>query len=247
MAADPTIQTQIQQKQGGASLVVGAGGTLETVAGATVTLGAATAQSGVLTLGGAAHDGLLAGSGTSSTKYTMTGASKSALSFYVSTADTNDSNRCAYMRLYLTGNGSGGEALRAFGTGSGTGLTALRGAHISASIAGSGTITGEMMPLKCTLHVPNTNLGGTCYGIQSEIYADGSSSNNTGTLAFIGCAFSGDATGKAALDDCFLLDLQGTSAGSGEIFATKTAAAVSHTLKIKVGGTTYYLMVSDAQ
>ena len=59
-------------------------------------------------LGRTPSGGVLMGSGTSGTPYTMTGTSKSAVSLYVTTADTADSNRTLYARLYLSGTGGGG-------------------------------------------------------------------------------------------------------------------------------------------
>lgn len=211
--------------------------------GTTATVEGASALKGIVTLGNSAHAGLLAGAGTSGTPYTMTGASKSALSFYITTADTADSNRAGYFRLYLTGAGAGGEGLRAFATGSGVGLTTLRGIHASASISGSGTITGEMEAGKFTLHVPNGNLGGTCYGVQSELYADGASSNNTGVLAFFGCAIGGNGTGAAAIGDCYLMDITGVpSAGAGKILRTSNDTATD-ALAIRVNGAEYLVLL----
>ena len=177
-------------------------------AGITAT-GTAT-LTGIATFGGAAHGGLLHGAGTSSTKYTMTGASQSALSYYVTTADTADSNRCAYLRLYLTGAAGGGEAIRGFCT-VGAACSVARGAHISLNYTGTSSITGESMAAKGTYHIPNSSLAaGTSAVFDAEIYADGASSSlGSGTLAMLGAHVSGNATGAAGVCDTSLAGASG--------------------------------------
>lgn len=211
------------------------------------TLSGTLAQQGIATFGSAAHDGLLHGSGTSSTKYTMTGASKSALSYYVTTADTADSNRCAYLRLYLTGAAGGGEAIRGFCT-VGAACSQARGAHISLNYTGTSSITGESMAVKGTYHVPNSTLScGTSSVLASEVYADGASSDMSGTLAMFGCHVSGNATGVTTLTGASkLLFMNITGVATSGFFKAKSAAAVTHTLQISVDGTPYYIMLSNA-
>lgn len=201
--------------------------------GGTLSVTGALAQTGTQTLGGASHAGVLMGAGTSGTPYTMTGASKSALSFYVTTADTADSNRVAYMRLYLSGAAGGGEALRAFATGSGVGLTALRGAHISANISGSGTITGEMMAVKGTLHVPNSTLGGTTSAVAAELYADGTSAAGS-NVAF----FRAIRTGTANNLDVAPLIAVDVAVDTGHTVQAKASLTLTgtHFLKVNIAG-----------
>jgi hypothetical protein len=203
-------------------------------------------SSGATTLGKAAHGGTMLGSGTSAAPYTMTGASKSALSFYVTTADTADSNRTAYLRLYLTGAAAGGEAVRAFATGSGVGLTALRGIHASASISGDGTITGEMHAIKGTLHVPSSTLGGTTGGIVAELYADGASSAAS-NIAFFRGVRSGTAD-KLLTAPAMALDgiTIGTAATGNTVDAISGDKAVTHLMLITLNGAPYYIMLRNA-
>lgn len=196
-------------------------------------------ESNALTLGGSTHAGLLAGAGVSATPYEMSGASKSMVSLYGTTASTADSNRAIYCNLTLTGAGGGGEALRAYGIGNAAGLTALRGAHISAGLGSSGTITGEIMALKTTLHVPNATLGGTPSGVQAEIYSEGTSSDVSGNLAGFRMTLSGDATGAATLATkaALFAITAGAASGGGDIISPGSSmSTVTGTIRIFVNG-----------
>ena len=197
----------------------------------------------IVTLANKAHGAKVMGFGTEAAPYAMGTTAISALSFYASSTATADNNRCIYSRLYLAGAGSGGEALRAFGTGTGVGLVALRGAHISASIEGAGTVTGEMMAVKGTLMVPNSTLGGTNSAIQAELYADGASSAVSRTSLF-GAVISGEATGKATLNtQVGLFDIVAAAAsGGGDMLSPGTSKGTeTGTIRIFVNGAAAYI------
>lgn len=184
---------------------------------------------------GAPTSGVLDGAGTSAAPFTMVGDGQTAYSLYITSASTADSNRAIYARLYLTGAGGGGESARLFATGSGVGLTALRGAHISANISGSGTITGEMQAVKATLHVPDSTLGGTCAPVAANIYADGTSADAS-NLAFIRTIL--DGASASGLADIPLISMDGLTAGTGntlEAVASKTLTT-THFIKVNVDG-----------
>jgi hypothetical protein len=68
-----------------------------------------------ITLGLYQHDGLILGSGKSTSYKSTSVADKNFLSFYLGSAATSGTSRGMYLRLYLTG-GAGGETLRAFCT-----------------------------------------------------------------------------------------------------------------------------------
>lgn len=206
------------------------------------------APTGVLYLRGKTTVGTMLGCGTSSAKYTMTGAGKSALSFYITTADTSDSNRGMYLRLYLTGAAGGGEALRSFLTLSGVGSPAARAQHNSFSVSGSGSVSGESMVTKNTYHVPNSAFScGTSSIIQAELYSDGASSDISGTLAFFHAHHGGNATGAAVIDaKTYLLNITGCTDGSGEFVrrAQNEPTWTSKTCLIKclINGNVTYLI-----
>lgn len=196
-------------------------------------------------------DGGLIRAGTSGARIVEDTADMRFININVDNGATSGDNRAIYNRLYLTGAGGGGESLRSFTTIEDVAGATAHGAHISLNFGATGTLTGLGVASRNTLHIPNGSLaGGTYAATQPEIYSDGASSAFSGTeLSFIRVTNAGDATGVAAIDDtAFLLALSGGTIGAGNLMAVKTAAAISHTLRMKgPDGTTYYLMVSDAQ
>ena len=155
---------------------------------------------------------------------------------YATTSATGGDTRLDYKKLTFTSTGSG-ETLRAFSVVTGAGAATagtINGAHVSLSINGSGTISGAGNALRATLGGTSTNLGGTIAAIQSD--SDFASGGTWTNASFI--RFTNSGTGTVA--NLFNVPTA--------MVATKTAAAVTHTLKIvAANGTPYYLMVSDAQ
>jgi hypothetical protein len=204
-----------------------------------------------LSLGLKSHGGKILGSGTSSDPYVDDTAGTKIMSFYTDCGATSGDSRGLYLRHYITGAAGGGEAARLFTTVSNVAGATAHGAHISLSFGTTGSITGLGVAGRNTLHVPNGALtGGTYAALQAEIYSDGSSSDISGATdyAFIRIANDGDATGVANVDDnANLILISGGSIASGNMVAEKTSAAVSHTIRCKVGSTTLYLMASDTQ
>ena len=155
---------------------------------------------------------------------------------YATTSATGGDTRLDYKKLTFTSTGSG-ETLRAFsgvtGAGAATAGT-INGAHVSLSINGSGTISGAGNALRATLGGTSTNPGGTIAAIQAD--SDFASGGTWTNASFI--RFTNSGTGTVA-------NLFNVPAA---MVPTKTAAAVSHTIKIvDSAGKAYYLMVSDAQ
>jgi hypothetical protein len=173
--------------------------------------------------------------GTSTSPITVTTAQNISSSYGTTSATTGDT-RLSYDKLTFTSTGSG-ETLRAFsvvtGAGAGTGGT-VNGAHISLSINGSGTISGAGNALRATLGGSSTNPGGTIAAIQADSdFASGGTWTNASFIRFTN-------SGTGTVGNLFNVPTA--------MVATKTAAAVSHTLKIvAANGTAYYLMVSDTQ
>lgn len=191
---------------------------------------------------------ILMGAGTSSNPIPDTVADQNFFGYWLTESASSGTTRGEYIRLYLTG-GAGGEAIRAFLTNSAAApVDTINGAHISLSYSGSGNVTGLANALRATHHIRNGNQTGTNSAVMAELYADGSSSNVTGNAALLRLVLDGDATGVAALDDTAdLVSIVGNSIGAGNIVAVKSAAAVSHTARIRINGTLYYLMLSNAQ
>lgn len=188
--------------------------------------------------------------GTSSMKIVADVANMKFIEIRVDNGATSGDNRAMYLRLYLTGAGGGGEALRAFTTCENVACGTAHGAHLSLNFGATGSITGLGVAARCTLHVPNAAMsGGTYAALQAEIWNDGASSDISGVTksSFIRVINGGDATGQAVVDDSVnFLELAGFTAGSGHMFAAQSSAAVSHVLKCDIGGTAYWIMLSNA-
>lgn len=195
----------------------------------------------------AEHDGVIQGAGKSSAYYLMPGAGKSALSYYVESASVVDSNRCAYLRLKLSGAAGGGEAIRAFCTIAAAAAVG-RGAHISLNYSGTSSISGESQAIKGTYHVPNSTVSlGTSAVIEAELYADGASSDMTGGMALFGAKVSGNTSGAGTIDaKTYLLRLSGVTDGAAEMVrrAQNEPTWTSKTCLIKclINGNVTYLV-----
>lgn len=181
----------------------------------------------------ASANGFITGSSTSPIAVTTAGNVSSS---YATTSATTGDTRLVYEKLTFTSTGSG-ETLRAYSVVTGAGAAAggtINGAHISTSINGSGTISGAANALRVTLGGTSTNPGGTIAALQVD--SDFASGGTWTNASFI--RFTNSGTGTIA-------NLMSVPTA---MVVTKSAAAVSHTLKIvDAAGTAYYLMVSDAQ
>jgi hypothetical protein len=146
----------------------------------------------------------------------------------------------SYNKLTFTSTGSG-ETLRAFSVVTGAGAAAagtINGAHISAEIDGSGTISGAANALRATIGGTSTTPGGTLAAIQLDSNF-GAGVTLAGTSAFMRVTDSGTVKVGSLLNM--------PAPASNTIFRAKSAAAVTHVIKIVAdNGTPYYIMVSDA-
>jgi hypothetical protein len=200
--------------------------------------------------------GLILGSGTNALPAETSTAGSNFIDFRVKNTATSGDNRGMYLRQYLTGAGSGGEALRVFNTVDDVAAGTAHGAHISLNFDASGSVTGQGIAGRFTLHMPSTALAAsnvTYSALQAEIYSDAATSDPAGNiLSAFRVVNAGNATGMADVDDdCVLLDLQGWTAGAAHMFATGLTAntvnaACTAALKIRVGATTYYIPVATA-
>lgn len=187
-------------------------------------------------------------SGTASSPITTSTANTNFLQYYVKNTATSGDNRGLYLRQYLSGAGSGGDCARIFSTVSDVAAATVTGAHISLSFGTTGSITGLGVASRNTLHIPNSSLAaGTYAATQSELYCDGASSDIVSTTtAFHRYIADGNATGIAKIDTSgYLMSIQGLTVGSGKLFQANTAGAASHALRILIGGTPYYIMLTN--
>jgi hypothetical protein len=174
------------------------------------------------------------------------------MDFRLEHSATSGDNRGMYLRLYATGAGFGGEALRAYTDIVNVAAANAHGAHISLGFSATGRVTGLGVAMRATLHIPDDAAWapGTIAAIEAEIFSDGDASDTDGAtnVSLIRVVNGGNANGIADVDDdANLLTLNGFTVGAGNMVAAKSSAAVSHTIRINVGGTPYWLMVSDAQ
>ena len=175
-------------------------------------------------------------SGTSSSPVSVSTAGNVSSSYVTSSATTGDV-RLNYSRLEVTSTGSGetGRWLtRVTGANAATGGT-VNGGHISLSVNGSGTVSGAGNALRVTLGGSSTNPGGTLAALQLD--SDFASGGTWSNASFLRVTNSG--TGTVGTFAVF------PAAAAGGVFrAAVGVPAATHTIPVKSGGTTYYIMVS---
>lgn len=176
--------------------------------------------------------------GTAASPITVTTATNINSSYATTSATTGDT-RLAYDKLTFTSTGSG-ETIRAFSVVTGVGAATagtINGAHISTEIDGSGTISGAANAVRATLGGTSTTPGGTVAVLQLDTnFASGVSL--PATSSFMRVTDSGAGAGKVA-------NLFNITSGTG-LLTTGTTGAVAGGIKIRVGSTTYYLLVSTS-
>ena len=176
--------------------------------------------------------------GTSTDPIAVTTAQNISSSYGTTSATTGDT-RLMYDKLTFTSTGSG-ETIRAFSVVTGVGAATagtINGAHVSTEIDGSGTISGAANAVRATLGGTSTAPGGTVAVLQLDTnFASGVSL--PATSSFMRVTDSGAGAGKVA-------NLFNIASGTG-LLTTGTTGAVAGGIKIRVGSTTYYLLVSTS-
>lgn len=188
----------------------------------------------------AAPSALFFGWGTSTARKQMgTTASTNAMGLFFETTATSGDSRGINLRLYFSGTGVSGEALRAYGIVNNktvaTGGT-VNGAHISLGVTGtSGAISGAGNALRATLSFgANANPGGTVSAIQIDSDFDNASTVGTGI-----CALRLTNSNTKLWPN--LLEIP--AASNGTIFAAHGTDAMTHSIRIRnASGTAYYIM-----
>jgi len=175
-------------------------------------------------------------SGTATDPITVTTAGNIDQAYATTTAASGDT-RLAYARLTFAGAGAG-ETTRVFSVvtaAQGAGQT-TNGSHVSLSVNTGGSISGAANALRATLGLAaSVTPGGTIAAIQADSDV-GAGATLPATAAWIRFTNSGAGTG---LSNLFNLP--------AAMVPAKSAAAVTHTIKIIVDGTPYYLCVSNVQ
>lgn len=191
-----------------------------------------------------------AGQSSASARETTATANRNFIEFRLQNSATTGDNRGMYLRLYLTGAGTGGgESARLFTTVENVALGTAHGAHISINFGATGSVTGQAIATRSTLHIPNAAVTtGTQAAVQAEIFADGSSSDISAIPhgLFRGVV-AGNATGAATVDTFLMLSVP--TPGSNKFIDTdeKTGAAYGG-LKVNIIGVgTKYIRLFDVQ
>ncbi len=198
--------------------------------------------------GGGTSPALVLGVGLSTDPATTATADKNFLEFRTQSTATSGDARGIYNRLYLSGAGVSGESLRSFTTVNDVAAANAHGAHISLNFGSTGTITGQGIATRSTLHLKNEALASnvTMAALQAEIYSDGANSDPGGStkLSYLRCVNDGHANGIADVDDDInLIEIVGHTIGSGNLVVTEVdESKFSHKIRCNVGGTTLYLM-----
>lgn len=175
-------------------------------------------------------------SGTSADPIAVTTAGN-VTSSYATASNTTGDVRLSYSRLEFTSTGSGetGRWLtRVTGANGATGGT-INGGHISLSINGSGTISGAGNALRVTLGGSSTNPGGTIAALQLD--SDFASGGTWSNASFLRVTNTG--TGEIGT-----FAVMPAVSATGVFRAAVGSPTVTHTIPVKSGGTTYYIMVS---
>jgi hypothetical protein len=187
--------------------------------------------------------------GTSGTPIATSTAGYNFAQVYGSSTATSGDARAVYARLYIAGAAGSGEAVRSFTTVNNVAAATAHGAHCSLSFGTTGSLTGLGAAVRGTVHIPNAMSGGTLASVQAEVYGDGASSSVSGLTEFSFfrvVADGSDPAVKATVDTSgYLFSVQGLTVGSGKLFQANTASAATHALRIKVGETPYYIMLTD--
>lgn len=181
-----------------------------------------------------AFDSVQVGSAGAPIQITSSGVLNGA---YATTSATSGDTRLSYQRLTFTSTGSG-ETIRAFSVVTGANAATagtINGAHISTSVNGSGTISGAANAIRATIGGSSTNPGGTLAALQLD--SDFASGGTWSNASFLRVTNSG--TGEVGTF-AVMPDVSATG-----VFRAKVGSpVVTHTIPVKSGSTTYYIMVS---
>lgn len=184
------------------------------------------------------------GSGKSGSNTALGTTAGNALEFYLNATHTSGDMRGQYLRLYFSGAGGSGEALRAFSTINNvtvaTGGT-VNGAHISIGTAGaSAAVSGQASALRCTFGIAaaSTALGGTCSVLNLDSDMDTAVTVPT-NMSFIRFVNLGAKKINA------LFRVPNVVAETAGLFCAHVTDAMTHSIRIvSEGGTAYYLMAT---
>ena len=211
----------------------------------------------------AASVGILGGAGSSglSSAYSLgnTAGNNKGLSFYLKSTSTTASDvvEGLYVTTYhgtvATSAAPSGEAgrFRAYLTGDASGSVALVGMHSTVEAASGSSSSGMTLGGRMNLVLPSEQANfGKCAGAQAEIYTLGNGTDlSTSNASLMQLSLSGTAPSNAAqlTIPVFDIDVFSNLVGDGLILDDSASdATVGAKLRIKVNGTTYWVMLADS-
>jgi hypothetical protein len=184
------------------------------------------------------QNGFSTGTSASPLSVTTAGNIDSA---YATTSATTGDTRLSYEKLTFTSTGSG-ETLRAFSVVTGAAAATagtINGAHISAEINGSGTISGAANAIRATLGGSAASPGGTLAVLQLDTNYTVNASLPA-TAAFIRVSDSGSATGE--VPNLFNIE----SGPAATIVSTGTVGGTAKAIKILIAGVAHYITIGTS-
>ena len=183
-------------------------------------------------------NGFIGGTATSPIAVTTAGNISES---YATTSATTGDTRLSYNKLTFTSTGSG-ETLRAFSVVTGASAATagtINGAHISAEINGSGTISGAANAIRATLGGSAASPGGTLAVLQLDTNYTVNASLPA-TAAFIRVSDSGSATGE--VPNLFNIE----SGPAATIVSTGTVGGTAKAIKILIAGVAHYITIGTS-
>lgn len=205
-------------------------------------------NAGVATIANGAVTGTKLGLGSVGTPLAHTLVADKAYSVYAtqSSTDGGTSYEPVLFSTTLTGAGQVGGRVRAYMTTNvalGSWANALKGEVV---FGNSGRVTGLASAIVAEMTMPGAALSTGNYApLELELNLPSNFTTGAGTpTAFQFMSVQGAA--KAQMDDAgYLFVLNGLTVNSGKLFQTNTAGAASHALRVLIGGTPYYIMLTS--
>ena len=181
---------------------------------------------------------LMAGFGTASVPLDVGAvADKNLIGLWTKTTAASGDNRTAYLRTFFKGAG-GGEVMRLWATADTT-LVATGGTmnalHATASINASCSISGALNAIRATLSAAASAVLGNCTGAAIQLESD----IGSGLTAPAEWSFIRVSDNTAQRINTLLYT---PAAANGTLVAVHTTDAMTHSIKINVGGTVAYIM-----
>ena len=190
--------------------------------------------------------------GTAGSMMTLAAHDDHAIDINTTSASDDGVNSVRPLHMISTMTGAGGVGGRAefqttISAALGSWANALKGYTVITDTVGS--VSGLGSAIVSELLLPATALSTGTYAVNEMELVTQASGVYTSPVSFMWCQVSGNQTAMDTWDDTgYVMTLVGLSEGTGNVFSVGAGgAAVAATLRIKVGDTPYYVMLSTAE